>query len=378
MRKHHTFHLLSVPHAVTVPEYSTCAFTQKVIKLARMLKMLGHTVIHYGHELSAVECDEHVTVTTNDDLTMSYGAHDWRTQGFPAFQHTDKIYQTFYALTIGEIHRRKKPGDFLLCPFGNMQQPVADAHPDLIVVESGVGYAGTFAKFKVYESYAVMHASYGAGRVQAAFADGWYDAVIPNCFDPDDFTYSEEKDPYFLFLGRVGEGKGVHIAADVTAAIGANLTIAGVGEPPVGDHIDYVGAVDPTRRRGLLAHAKAVLCPSMFVEPFCSVQIEAMLSGTPVISTDWGAFAEYNIHGKTGFRCRTREQFIWALENVSEIISPSVCRDYAIGNFSLEIVAMMYDEYFAGLHILHTDPSGWATENRTRTNLNWLNREFPR
>jgi hypothetical protein len=39
---------------------------------------------------------------------------------------------------------------------------------------------------------------------------------------------------------------------------------------------------------------------------------------------------------------------------------------------------MMYDEYFAGLHILHTDPSGWATENRTRTNLNWLNREFPR
>ena len=73
--------MLAVPHAITTPEYSSCAFTQKVVKMSKMLKSRGHTVIHYGHEDSTVECDENVAVTTNEDLEKSYPGHDWRTQG---------------------------------------------------------------------------------------------------------------------------------------------------------------------------------------------------------------------------------------------------------------------------------------------------------
>ena len=52
-----------------------------------------------------------------------------------------------------------------------------------MVVEYGIGYNGTFAKYRVFESYAHMHKIWGA---QGGFdPDGkFYDVVIPNYFEP--------------------------------------------------------------------------------------------------------------------------------------------------------------------------------------------------
>lgn len=379
------FHILGVPHTITVPEYSACAFTQKIVKLCKMLTARGHTVIHYGHEDSRVACTEHVTVTRRYDLHKSYGDHDWRTKGFPEYRLDDHVYRTFYAKAIAALHERKERGDFLLCPFGSNHQPVADIHSDMIVVEPGIGYPnGGFARFRVFESYSILHAYLGQASIKDMNNDMWYDVVIPNYFDLDDFSFSAEKDDYFLFLGRIGPGKGIHIALQVVQAVGGRLLIAGAGhltgnetsnDPPVSEFAKLTGVVGPEQRRRLLSRAKAVLAPSMFLEPFCGVQIEAMLSGTPVITNDWGAFAEYNLHGVTGFRCRTFEQFTWAARNIHTIDSHA-CRSWAAQNFSLDRIADMYDEYFYSVKNIFGG-KGWYQDNPSRTNLAWLDKYMP-
>ncbi len=374
-------HVLSVPHTVSTKEYTVCAFTQKVINFCKMFKEQGMHVIHYGHERSEVVCDEHVTVTDDVLFNKVYGDYDWKSQGL-LYNESDEVYHNFNLNCIKEIEKRKQPHDIILCFFGSAQKSVCEAHPDLLCCEPSIGYPSSFAKYKVYESYAVMHGLQGPDYVAQAVYK-FYDACIPSGFDISEFEYSDTKEDYFLMCGRMVWSKGVDIAVQVTEKLGVKLILAGTtfgpqdcnlpnGWPP---HVSYVGYADVEKRKKLMSGAKGLFCPTIYNEPFGYVAIEAMLSGTPVISTDWGAFTETVQHGVTGFRCRTFEQFYWAAKNI-DTISPKACRDWAYENYNFQKIGKMYTEYFTSI-INVSKGQGWYAENDDRRELEWLTKIAP-
>lgn len=369
------FHLLGLAHLETNSENSACAYTQKIVKLSKMLKSLGHTVFFYGVEGSRVECDNFVEVSSQAILKKTYGDYD-RSRNFFRHNPNDLAHMTFNSNAIESILKNRADGDFLLCPLGNYQKPISDA-VNLCTVESGIGYTGVFSNYRVFESYAWMHYIYGLMGIE----DGaWYDAVIPNYFDVSDFPFNDKKDDYLLYFGRIISRKGVSVASDAAKKCGKKLYIVGQGSLDNPDeglslsneaHIIYHPAVGAKERAELLKNAKAVLMPTYYLEPFGGVNVEAQLCGTPVITSDWGAFPETVLHGKTGYRCRTLEEFCWAIDNIDNI-NPSDCRAWASENYSLERVSKMYDEYFARIH-----RNNWYGENDTRKNLDWLTKYFP-
>ena len=342
--------VLGIPHTQTTTQFTTCAFTMKVWNLCAMMHRRGHEVIHLGTEGSNPECTEHVSITPYDLWKKLYGPPGTSFYNL----NTEGEYRPYHDLYIKNARKaiQERLGAnwtaILAVPWGGSQR-TATENLNQPVVESGIGYRHTFSFFRVFESYAWMHFHFGLEkRFEAA---RWYDCVIPNAFDPEMFRFGPKKfrKDHFLFMGRLNDDKGVGLAAHVTKHIGAKLLIVGQGDPARflknNPHVTYLPPVGIEERKKLFAECKAAFVPSFYLEPFAGVAVEAQMSGCPVITTDWGVFAETCQHGYTGFRCRSFEHFVWAAKNIHKIDNMA-CRNWALENYSRERVALMYEEYF--------------------------------
>lgn len=341
------FHALGVPHTITNKDYISCAYTQKVLKFCKMMTELGHEVFHYGHEHSDVVCTEHITVVEHKYFEMTYG--DRKQNDFFEFNNRDLPYIMFAENASREIDKRKQPGDFVLAFFGTAHKPVCDNFPDLNIVEPGIGYPfDHYAPYKVWESYAIMHAYYGLHGVSYCVTSPT-NVVIPNYFDDEDFDFVTEKKDWVLYLGRVVEQKGIQTVIDATYDAGVQLIVAGQKDDDfvLPEHCTYVGFVNQERRRFYLSNAKALIIASKYVEPFGGVQVEALLSGTPTITPDHGAFVENNHNGLTGYRCRCYNDYVNAIRSI-DTIKPETCRAFG-EQFLLSPVAKRYESYFQSI-----------------------------
>jgi len=306
-----------------------------------MMLSLGHNVYHYGVGCD-IECSENIDIMSPEIMDWSGTASYWP-------RYNTKI--------ISEINKRKNHGDFVCVINGILNQSL-ETISDVQVVEYAIGYLGTFAKFRVFASYAHMHHVWGA---QGGFdPDGrFYDTVIPHYLDADQYKLNLHPSDYYLYIGRLTPRKGIQIAVDTCERLGVRLVIAGPGEQIYkGKNIEYVGDVTGSHRLALYMNAIATFAPTQYIEPFGMTVIEAQMCGTPVITTDWGAFTETVRNNFSGFRCRTLDQFVFAVKNVKNL-DRSKIRHVAVETWGLNSIRNKYQTYFNTLTDLWG--AGWYT-----------------
>lgn len=370
-----TLHVVALPHTQTTDEYVGCAYTSRVKKFCKMMTGRDRKVILYSGDQNDSPCDEHVVVFTEEQRREWYGEHDPNDLGWGGlkWEWTERPWMEMNARVVGEIKKRRHPHDLICLAQGISQRLVADALPENIVAEIMVGYEGILIDrkpspaFAAFESHTHRHFVYGL--------NGWrwprkYDTVIPNQFDPDELPYSEGGGGYLLYIGRLVDGKDVPTAARVAEALGMKLVVAGSGGLEWGDGfvrfaqgearspgLEYVGPVGVQERAALMGGAAVTIVPTIYQEPFGGVAVESMMCGSPVVTTDFGAFVETVKEGVSGYRFQTLQEAVDATERAMMIPREWV-REWAVENYSLDALAPAYDRWFDNLDALWGE--GWT------------------
>lgn len=334
-------HVINLPHTQTTKAFGQCAYTQKVRKFCNMMKPLGYEITLYASEENEAACDELVTCITKNQQNYFLEEYDWWPDEYYKIPYKDdfKLWEIFNNKAIMELKKRVKRGDVVCVTAGASHSAITKNFP-YNTVEWAVGYEGIFSSFRIFESYAWMHHVYGLKGNKKGEP---YDEVIPNFFEVKDFPIRIKED-FLLFMSRPVKGKGIEVAKKVADRTGLRLVVAG-GTKVEGKNIDWVGYADAKKRGDLMASAKALLAPTLAIEPFGGVAVEAQLCGTPVITTDWGAFTETVEQGVTGFRCRTNDQFVEAVGKVDKL-DPIYIGERARELYSTETASKKFDEYF--------------------------------
>lgn len=195
----------------------------------------------------------------------------------------------------------------------------------------------------------IANSSVVARRIERIY--GRPATVINYPIDSRKFTFSNQKDDFYLASARLISYKRIDIIIEAFNWLGWPLLITGVGpererlEPKALENIRFLGHVSDEERSYLLAKARSVIVAAL--EDYGLVPIEANISGTPVISYGAGGVLDTQVPGKTGvfFKRQTPEALQVALLDAQEISwDYAKIRNHALSQFTEEVFFKKVDQ----------------------------------
>jgi glycosyltransferase involved in cell wall biosynthesis len=231
------------------------------------------------------------------------------------------------------------------------QKPVVFTHHD--PYNFLIKYKSVFPRYKGRNFVSMSLAQQRTAPEGTNFVGNIYHGVRVPSLGRDAKASREE--PYFLYVGRIIEPKGVHLAIRAAEKAGVRLKIVGKRydddyfEREIAPHleapggasregggkIEYLGFKRGEALRTLVAGARALVMSSQFEEPFGMTAIEALAVGTPVIASRNGALPEIIEEGKSGFFADTVDEIVEKMGRVDEIKAEN-CVKRVQEQFSLE------------------------------------------
>lgn len=170
----------------------------------------------------------------------------------------------------------------------------------------------------------------------------------------DELRFHPQPGDYLAFLGRISPEKRADRAIAIAKAVGMPLRIAAKVDPadaayferrirPLLDDplVEFIGEIGETDKSEFLGHARALLFPIDWPEPFGLVMIESLACGTPVVAFRGGSVPEILEDGVTGFIADDLDQAIAATRRVGAL-SRRACRQAFLARFTARRMAADY------------------------------------
>lgn len=186
--------------------------------------------------------------------------------------------------------------------------------------------------------------------------------VVHNGIDLDRFQPNYGHRNGLLWLGRICEEKGPHIALDIAEQADLPIVLAGQVYPfsyhqqyfereirprlEKNSNAKWIESPSDQLKRDLLREASTLLITSQVDETSSLVAMEAAASGTPVIAFHRGALPEVVEHGVTGLLLNSVQDAVEALSGIAQIKSEA-CRQHAARSFSSAHMAKDYLSLYA-------------------------------